>query len=379
MLTDNSFQNLSDPVPAIAESAIGRLFSLIKRVARQVIRDPEAVINMQQVIRDVRGEHEEYVSEATEWVDESLPVAYVRGLKETDGTIRRLDIDASPTAPIVRGTQLAGSGGQGGDIAAKAKDILSDYPQHHTMYSVFQDAAYEKFSQTRLPVVRDVEDKVREIIVKASESDYQEANMFTRRQMTQNLMNEFADNNITGIIYNNGNKWNLDAYSEMVARSQTGNAARQASMNRQQQYGYDLVRISTHFPCSDLCIDEQGNVYSISGTSEQYPPLDQAIANGLYHANCKHYQNPYFPGISPKQDIRQEELDKKENRKRFELTQEQRYNERNIRKWKRRESAALTDDAREKARNKVRDWQARQRNLIENNSHLRRKYSREQI
>lgn len=378
MLTDNSFQNISDPVAPIAESFISRLFRLIKGVAREVVKDPEAMINIQRIIQDVRDEHEEYMVEATDWVDESLPVAYMRGLKETDGTIRKLDVDAEATAPIAS-RQLIGSGGGGGAIAPTASEILRNYPRHHTMYSVFQEAAYNDFARTQFPVVRDVQGKVREIIIQASEAQYQEANVFTRRQMSQDLMNRFADRNITGIVYSDGRRVNIDAYSEMVARSQTGNAARQASMNRQQQYGYDLVRISTHFPCSDLCVDEQGKVYSISGSSDQYPPLEDAISNGLYHSNCKHFQNPYFPGISPKQEVRQQELGKRENRQRFELTQQQRYNERNIRKWKRRESAALTDDAREKARGKVSDWQARQRELVDDNSFLRRKYQRESI
>jgi hypothetical protein len=63
----------------------------------------------------------------------------------------------------------------------------------------------------------------------------------------------------------------------------------------------------------------------------------------------------------------------------YEAQQRQRAIERKIRHYKRRKTTAVTEDAQAKARSKVRQWQGKQRKLIEENSFLRRRYSRESI
>ena len=64
----------------------------------------------------------------------------------------------------------------------------------------------------------------------------------------------------------------------------------------------------------------------------------------------------------------------------YELEQKQRYNERQIRKYKRLEAGSLDADNQAYYGGKVRQWQAAQRKFIkENGDVLRRDYSREQI
>ena len=64
----------------------------------------------------------------------------------------------------------------------------------------------------------------------------------------------------------------------------------------------------------------------------------------------------------------------------FEVRQRQRAIERNIRKWKRREAVAITDEAREQARRKVLEWQAEQRkHLALAGREFKRDYARESI
>lgn len=58
--------------------------------------------------------------------------------------------------------------------------------------------------------------------------------------------------------------------------------------------------------------------------------------------------------------------------------QQQRYIERQIRKWKRREAAALDDVAKAQAKGKVREWQHRMRNFIDETDR-KRLYYREQV
>lgn len=67
-----------------------------------------------------------------------------------------------------------------------------------------------------------------------------------------------------------------------------------------------------------------------------------------------------------------------ENPAGYEDRQQQRYIERQIRKWKRREAAGLDDEARAQARAKVREWQGRMRQFVAEKDR-KRLYYREQV
>src|SRR5690625_7884649 len=89
-------------------------------------------------------------------------------------------------------------------------------------------------------------------------------------------MDRVVKEGVTGISRRDGTTMRIDTYSEMLARSQTLNAAREANINRIQERGNDLVLISVHYPWSDLCETYQGRIFSLSGESEEYSALDEA-------------------------------------------------------------------------------------------------------
>jgi hypothetical protein len=63
----------------------------------------------------------------------------------------------------------------------------------------------------------------------------------------------------------------------------------------------------------------------------------------------------------------------------YKAQAQQRYMERQIRSWKRREITALDSASKAKAHRKVLDWQKVQRNHLAKNSFLPRKYEREAV
>jgi len=63
----------------------------------------------------------------------------------------------------------------------------------------------------------------------------------------------------------------------------------------------------------------------------------------------------------------------------YEASQRQRAIERKIRAWKRRKTTAVTEDARNKAQSYISKWQKEQRQLLDENPFLRRRYDREGI
>lgn len=85
----------------------------------------------------------------------------------------------------------------------------------------------------------------------------------------------------------------------------------------------------------------QGKVFSLSGTSEKYPPFKESTGygevDGLCGINCRHSFSPYYEeiGLSDHTDFPTEE----ENERHYQEQQTQRYYERNIRQLKREQIA----------------------------------------
>ena len=196
---------------------------------------------------------------------------------------------------------------------------------------------------------------------------------------------KFMSNGITTIQYKNGANVNIASYSEMALRTANVRAKNYGEGDLRDEWGTHLVLVSEYGACSETCLPWQGriyldDVYSTPTKDEYslgYELLSTAIANGLYHPNCRHSHTTYYEGISEKK-----ELDKstKEISETYKNEQIQRYNERQIRKYKKQEALAMTDNAKAKYSNKVKEWQAIQRQHIkEHKDMLRRDYQREKV
>ena len=83
--------------------------------------------------------------------------------------------------------------------------------------------------------------------MQAMEKNFKETDIFTRRKLSQDMLDDFAQKGLQSITYSNGRKVSIEAYSEMLGRTMSGHAAVQASLNRYAEHGYDLVRVSAHF------------------------------------------------------------------------------------------------------------------------------------
>lgn len=111
---------------------------------------------------------------------------------------------------------------------------------------------------------------------------------------------------------------------------------------------------------------------------EKYPDFIETTGygeiQGLLGINCRHTFYPYF-GDGDEEPL----VDKEESARLYELSQEQRALERNVRRWKRRQQVATTDEDKKKSDYKVKFYQHKLRNLMDDNKELRRDYLREKI
>ena len=134
--------------------------------------------------------------------------------------------------------------------------------------------------------------------------------------------------------------------------------------------GVNLVICSTHADCSARCAPWQGRVYSLNGTygttddGRRYEPLENATdilyttkagktyKNGLLGFNCRHYLVPYKSGYRfPKPNVVEE-------RREYEITQEQRRLEANVRRWRTKAVELKGQDPKgySEARKKAIEW-----------------------
>ncbi len=226
-----------------------------------------------------------------------------------------------------------------------------------------------KLQGTHTQILRKADDVFRHAVEEAQYSTL--TGTATRRQASQKVLNKFANQGITGFRDSTGRMWSLSSYSEMAMRTSTGQAMLQGQFDRIQQNNRDLVIVSGHADCCPLCAPWQGAILSISGNSSRYSSVDEARASGLWHPNCRHSVSAYIEGLTKKPDYERDAGA-------YKTRMIQRKNERQIRKWKRRKAAAMTDKAEVKAKSKIQQWQATQRELVEQND-LKRLYYREQI
>ncbi len=157
----------------------------------------------------------------------------------------------------------------------------------------------------------------------------------------RDCVRDMADHGLTGFYDKAGREWSAQAYVTMDMRTTAANAAREAAMERNREYGNELIAVSSHPGARPLCEPYQGGVYStdgstgettdVHGASISYYPLELTSygeAAGLFGINCGHYPSPFIPGLSV---VRKLDISHEENERLYKESQHQRYMERRVR------------------------------------------------
>jgi len=171
----------------------------------------------------------------------------------------------------------------------------------------------------------------------------------SRIQAAQKALDDLAGQGITGFTDKAGRNWDLTAYVEMATRTAVSNAWDDMQAKAMTRAGLDLIytyTTSTEGSCP-LCIPWLGRVLSLTGRTAGYPTLDEARAAGFRHQNCRCSWIPQGTGpapgavspVSPEQPAAA-----------YKASQKQRALERAVRKAGRQAHAAVTPQARSKAR-----------------------------
>jgi hypothetical protein len=195
----------------------------------------------------------------------------------------------------------------------------------------------------------------------------------TRLGAAQSILNNFAARGVASFVDRSERKWDMASYAEMSVRAAVGQAQNEGRIQKFVANGRDLVIVSRSPESCPSCDEWEGRILSISGASDQYPSVAEATSTShLCGPNCTHTLNLYTIGLTELKSVVKENADAYQERER------QRYLERGIRAWKRREAVALDDREAAKASAKVHEWQASMREFIADTGR-RRKSERESI
>lgn len=132
----------------------------------------------------------------------------------------------------------------------------------------------------------------------------------TVRDMQKDLIRRLSEDGFLTVQYGSGKyayQVGLDSYAAMVARSTTREAGNLAREKQLLANGYDLVVITEHKPCCELCARVQGRVFSISGKDKRFPPLSAAFTSGYrnVHPNCRCVAVPWIEEMQSPEERRQ--------------------------------------------------------------------------
>ena len=165
------------------------------------------------------------------------------------------------------------------------------------------------------------------------------------QEATRKTIRELAQKGIPAFVDKSGREWSPEAYVMMDMRSTLGNTARAAQDARCDQYGINLIEVSSHMGARPLCAPYQGRIFSRDGSKGvtvdgaggkiYYTPLSETSygqPGGLFGINCGHVQYPFAPGINFQRYF---PYPKEENDRRYMQFQQQRAMERGIRAAKR--------------------------------------------
>lgn len=347
----NATQQRAEALLAMYAEAEEKLLQIIARRIGRVSGDPpqwaqRKLAKVQQLRADLEAAIADLSGRSLKKRVELMWSAHDEG---ADGLLRELGLDDERSAP--------------------AQAIVS-----------LIDDANGRFSELHRRILRDAEDIYRQVLSQALPQAV--LGIETTQQAIQRALNGFADRGITAFVDKAGRRWGMAEYAEMATRTGMMNAALAGYTQEALARDRDLVIVSDHSDECPLCAVWERRVLSLTGAQADHPDCSGTVAEardaGLFHPNCLHAMTVYIPGLTIRDGSKPDgQYYGSDDERGYKLRQQQRYMERTVRRWKRRQAVAATPEEERMARAYVVKWQKKLRALTGETPKLPRKYSRE--
>jgi hypothetical protein len=254
---------------------ISLLESTYKRLTEEMITATEAgKIQKARVMARINLELEALGVDVDAWVREEIPQYYLDGANTAIQDLRA----------------------QGADVSARTNFAVIN----KEAIAALTDEVALNFAQAIRGVGRSANNLLSDVLKQQLNYIIAEGKLTgdTRKMISNNLKQKLQDNGLTALTDRSGRQWTLDNYTRMLARTKAVEARNQGLTNRMLGYGYDLVQVTNHRSEHPACAFWEGKILSLTGKTEGYPTLQQAIEAGLFHPNCQHAINVFHPELA---------------------------------------------------------------------------------
>lgn len=273
-------------------------------------------------IRTISG----YAGISPALLSQALETASLTAINELEGGFRQLVKDG-----IINGTDVPVEDTMAKALAAYSKQAKNSLNMVNTVMLYKAKSITGKIINR----VAEIADKPEYIAMLNKAAGKVVTGIESRQSAMRQCIQEMTDKGIPAFVDKLGREWSPEAYVNMNIRTTLSNTANTAQMERMNDYGINLVEVSSHSGARPKCAKYQGRIFDKSNKSEKYPhwkDTSYGQPDGLLGINCGHQIYPYIEGISIQRYF---PYDKKENDKAYKLSQHQRELERRVRKSKR--------------------------------------------
>ena len=255
------------PAQPLSDAQAARLIKLygdaeaeiLKECNRLLLKNPDSYSLAWQktLLARTRQLRADLLKGARTWCQEAIPDSYMKGAAWAD-------------AEAAEGEKLAAGFGS---IHQQAAQVLAEN-------------AYGRLQDVDQVVGRRVDDIFRTVAIEQSKGSV--IGYATTNQVAKRIREDLAARGITGFVDKAGHEWDMRRYAKVLAQETTNQSFRQGTINRFQEKGYDLVRLSGHAGACPKCRPWEGRTLSLSGSSGEYPSMDEARGAGVFHVGCLH-------------------------------------------------------------------------------------------
>ena len=213
--------------------------------------------------------------EAAAWIELNLPRAYGIGLRFADHGIRNV--------------RRAGI-----NLRRREREVFSQV--HREAVAAIVEEMLRTTDLALAQIGRRVDDLFRRVGMEEVAKGIVEgkARVNVSRQIKERLLREGRP----AFLDRRGRAWDLDRYSEMVARTTTREAMTQGTINRLREHGVQLAQVSAHH-ATDFCLYYENAVVSIGPEPHPvYPPISAIGGGPPFHPNCVHVLTPFVERLA---------------------------------------------------------------------------------
>lgn len=239
---------------------------------------------------------------------------------------------------------------------------------------------------TRAPVLGFIDGAMRETVARTIGASILDG---ARREVAQRALDELLGRGLSGITLPSGRQMGMTDYVSMAVRTGVGNAQREGHTQTMLANGLNLIIVEPGPRACDICDGYANGIMSLDGstgtiTVPDYKSggeieveidwtIEEAIADGFEHPNCRCSRRAYIPGVTETYERPPWDAEG------YAAQQRQREIERHIREWKTAEVLSISPLREAVAEEKVAEWQAAMREHLRENEELKRQGAREQV